>query len=88
VKLALAGAAVTAGLSSITSAIVMTRVEALNDRWILAYSIVLSPLVLLGADIAGRVVIPPDEVQAGVVLGVIGAPAFVALVRFRNLTEL
>jgi iron complex transport system permease protein len=31
VKLALAGAAVTAGLSSITSAIIMTRVEALNE---------------------------------------------------------
>ena len=44
--------------------------------------------MLLAADIAGRVVVPPDEVQVGVVIGVIGAPAFVALVRFRNLAEL
>jgi iron complex transport system permease protein len=187
VKLALAGVAVTAGLSSVTSAIVMTNVEALNElrfwqvgslggrylpvfwqtapfmalglvvalgagqalnglalgedvalalgqrvrrtravlfvavavlcgaataaagpisflglvvphlarllcgpeyRWILAYAAVLAPVVLLLADIAGRVVMSPDELQVGVVLGVLGAPAFVALVRYRNLAEL
>jgi iron complex transport system permease protein len=187
VKLALAGAAVTAGLSSITSAVVMTHVEALNElrfwqvgslagrylpvfwqtapfmalglavalgagralnglalgedvalalgqrvrrtravlfvtvavlcgaataacgpisflgllvphlarllcgpdyRWILAYAVVLTPILLLLADITGRVVMSPDELQAGVVLGVIGAPVFVALVRSRKLAEL
>jgi iron complex transport system permease protein len=187
VKLALAGAAVTAGLSSITSAVVMTHVEALNELrfwqvgslagrylpvfwqtapfmalglavalgagralnglalgedvalalgqrvrrtravlfvtvavlcgaataacgpisflgllvphlarllcgpdypWILAYAVVLTPILLLLADITGRVVMSPDELQAGVVLGVIGAPVFVALVRSRKLAEL
>jgi iron complex transport system permease protein len=57
-------------------------------RWILAYSLVLAPIVLLLADIVGRVVVSPGELQVGVVLGVLGAPAFVFLVRYRNLTEL
>lgn len=57
-------------------------------RWILAYSLVLTPIILLAADILGRVVMSPGELQVGVVLGVLGAPAFVALVRYRNLSEL
>lgn len=57
-------------------------------RWILPYSMVLTPMVLLIADIIGRVVVSPGELQVGVVLGVVGAPAFIALVRYRNLAEL
>lgn len=57
-------------------------------RWIMAYTLVLSPIVLLVADIAGRLVVSPGELQVGVVLGVFGAPAFIALVRYRNLAEL
>ena len=57
-------------------------------RWILPYSAVLTPIVLLVADIIGRLVVSPGELQVGVVLGVVGAPAFIALVRCRNLAEL
>jgi iron complex transport system permease protein len=57
-------------------------------RWILPYAILLTPIVLLTADIAGRVVLSPDELQVGVVLGVLGAPAFIALVRVRDLVKL
>ena len=57
-------------------------------RWILPYALVLTPIVLLVADIVGRVVVSPGELQVGVVLGVFGAPAFIALVRYRNLAEL
>lgn len=57
-------------------------------RWILPYSMVLTPIVLLAADIVGRVIVSPGELQVGVVLGVLGAPAFIALVRYRNLAEL
>ncbi|MEJ7634869.1 iron chelate uptake ABC transporter family permease subunit [Aeromicrobium sp.] len=57
-------------------------------RWILPYSLLLTPIVLLTADILGRVVVSPGELQVGVVLGVLGAPAFIALVRYRNLAEL
>lgn len=57
-------------------------------RWIVAYSALLSPVVLLVADIAGRLLLTDGELQVGVVLGVFGAPAFIALVRYRRLAEL
>ena len=57
-------------------------------RWILPYSVVLAPIVLLAADVIGRFVMSPGELEVGVVLGVVGAPFFVALVRYRDLAEL
>ena len=57
-------------------------------RWILPYSALLAPILLLGADIVGRVVAPPGELQVGIVTAAIGAPLFIALVRRRRLAEL
>ncbi|MFI7611698.1 FecCD family ABC transporter permease [Nonomuraea terrae] len=58
-----------------------------DHRWILPYSMLLAPIVLLLADVLGRVVAAPDELQVGVVLGVLGAPAFVGIVRYGRLSE-
>jgi iron complex transport system permease protein len=57
-------------------------------RWILVYAAVLTPIVLLTADIIGRIVVAPSELQVGVVLGLIGAPVFVAIARSRRMLEL
>lgn len=57
-------------------------------RWVLPYSAVLAPILLLGSDIIGRVIARPGEVQVGIVTALIGAPFFVALVRRRKLAEL
>ena len=57
-------------------------------RWILPYSMLLSPIVLLLADVVGRVLAGDGELQVGVVLGVLGAPFFVGLVRYGRLAEL
>ena len=57
-------------------------------RWILPYSLFLAPAILLAADVLGRVVVAPGELEVGVVLGVLGAPFFIALVRYRSLAEL
>lgn len=57
-------------------------------RWILPYSMLLAPMLLLGSDIVGRIVAPPGEVQVGIVTAVIGAPFFIALIRRRKLAEL
>lgn len=54
-------------------------------RWILAYSAVLAPALLLAADVAGRVVARPGELQVGVVTALLGAPVLVTLVRRRRL---
>ncbi|WP_411144031.1 FecCD family ABC transporter permease [Streptomyces sp. x-80] len=57
-------------------------------RWILPYSAVLSPVLLLGADILGRVVARPGELQVGIVTAVIGGPVFICLVRRRRMSQL
>lgn len=57
-------------------------------RWILPYSMFLAPILLLSADIVGRVIAPPGEVQVAIVTAVIGAPVFIALVRRRKLADL
>lgn len=53
-------------------------------RWIVAYSAVLGPVIMLLADVLGRVVVIPAELQVGVVLPIIGAPVLIALVRGRR----
>ena len=50
-------------------------------RWILPFSMVLAPALLLGGDIIGRVVLLPGEVPAGIMTALIGAPVFVWLIR-------
>lgn len=59
-----------------------------NYRWLLPYSMLLAPVMLLGADIVGRVIVPPGELQVGIVTAALGAPFFIALVRRRKLAEL
>ncbi|WP_432245266.1 FecCD family ABC transporter permease [Arthrobacter sp. G.S.26] len=50
-------------------------------RWILPFSLVVAPALLLGADIIGRVILLPGEVPAGIMTALVGAPFFVWLVR-------
>jgi iron complex transport system permease protein len=57
-------------------------------RWILPYSAVMAPILLLGADIFGRVLAPPGELQVGIVTAALGAPLFILLIRRRRLAEL
>ncbi|MEM8923449.1 MAG: iron ABC transporter permease [Actinomycetota bacterium] len=57
-------------------------------RWILLYCVILGPCLLLGADIVGRIVVRPAELQVGIVTAAVGAPFLVYLVRFTKLAEL
>ncbi|GIF14028.1 iron complex transport system permease protein [Actinoplanes teichomyceticus] len=50
-------------------------------RWMLPYTAVLSPVLLVGADVLGRVLGSPGELQVGVVTAVLGGPLFLYLVR-------
>jgi iron complex transport system permease protein len=58
-----------------------------DHRWLLPLSAVLAPSLLLAADIVGRLVARPTEVQAGIVVAFIGGPFFIAMVRRRQLAE-
>lgn len=57
-------------------------------RWLLPFSALLGGVLVMLADVLGRVLARPAEVQVGVVLGVLGAPFFIALVRRRRLVRL
>ncbi|WP_350280373.1 iron chelate uptake ABC transporter family permease subunit [Kribbella sp. HUAS MG21] len=57
-------------------------------RWILPYSMLLAPILLLGSDVIGRVIALPGELQVGIVTAVLGAPFFIVLVRRRKLADL
>ncbi|MFJ5262397.1 FecCD family ABC transporter permease [Streptomyces sp. NPDC088387] len=59
-----------------------------DQRWLLPLSAVLAPCLLLAADIAGRLLASPTEIQAGVLVAFIGGPFFIAMVRRRRLAEL
>lgn len=52
-----------------------------DHRWILPYSLLLAPALLLVSDIVGRLVARPGEIQVGIVTAVIGAPVLIVLVR-------
>jgi iron complex transport system permease protein len=49
-------------------------------RFLVPYAGLLGALVLLAGDIAGRLVVRPAELAAGIVISLIGAPFFAALV--------
>ncbi|MFB6679195.1 FecCD family ABC transporter permease [Streptomyces sp. NPDC056390] len=58
-----------------------------DHRWLLPLSASLAGGLLLGADILGRVIDRPVEIQAGIIVAFVGRPFFIALVRRRRLAE-
>ncbi|MEO3978640.1 iron ABC transporter permease [Streptomyces sp. CAU 1734] len=52
-----------------------------DHRWLLPMAALIGPVMLLVADVIGRVVFPPGEIPAGVTTALIGVPFLVALVR-------
>ncbi|MGW4897206.1 FecCD family ABC transporter permease [Kitasatospora sp. NPDC004240] len=50
-------------------------------RLLFPYCAVLSPVLLLGADVLGRLVARPGELQVGIVTAVVGGPFFLLLAR-------
>ena len=54
-------------------------------RWVLVYSAIYGAVLLCGADIIGRLVLKPSELEASIVMQALGAPFFVYLARRRSL---
>jgi iron complex transport system permease protein len=53
-------------------------------RWMVPYCALLTPVLFLAADVAGRVLARPSEVQVGIVTAVLGGPVFLLVVRRRR----
>jgi iron complex transport system permease protein len=67
----------------------IVRVVAGPDyRWVLAFCIVVGPTLLLTADILGRIVARPSEIQVGIITALLGAPFLIGLARQRKVAEL
>jgi iron complex transport system permease protein len=60
---------------------VVRTVTGPDHRWLIPCSGLLGAVLLLAADVLGRVVARPGELQVGIVLALVGAPFFIALVR-------
>jgi iron complex transport system permease protein len=67
---------------------VARAVAGTDQRRVLAYSALLGAILLLVADSLGRLLAPPGEVQAGIVMAFVGVPIFIAVVRRRRIAEL
>jgi len=59
-----------------------------DQRWLLPACALLGPVLLLSADVIGRVVARPAELEVGIVTAFLGAPVFIALVRRRRIAQL
>ena len=59
-----------------------------DHRWLLPTSAVAGAALLTAADVVGRVVSRPAEVEVGIITALIGAPVFIALVRGLRVREL
>ncbi len=59
-----------------------------DHRWLIPCSALAGAVLLLAADVIGRIVARPGELQVGIVLALVGAPFFIALVRRRKTARL
>ena len=59
-----------------------------DHRWLVPYSAVGGAVLLVAADVVGRVVIPSQEVEVGIVTAIVGAPVFIAIVRRQKVRAL
>ncbi len=50
-------------------------------RWVIPYSALIGGIFLVVADVIGRVVVRPAELQVGIVMALVGGPVFIVLVR-------
>ena len=59
-----------------------------DHRWLLPFSAVLGAALLTGADVLGRIIARPSEIDVGIITALIGAPFFIYIVRRRKVREL
>ncbi|MEO9337813.1 iron ABC transporter permease [Mesorhizobium sp. SB112] len=59
-----------------------------DHRWLLPFSALSGACLLLAADIVGRIIARPAELDVGIVTALIGAPFFIWIVRRQRVREL
>nr|WP_221247584.1 iron chelate uptake ABC transporter family permease subunit [Gordonia humi] len=59
-----------------------------DQRWIVPFTVVMSAILLLVADIIGRIILPSGELRVGLVTAIVGAPVLIMLARRRSVSSL
>lgn len=59
-----------------------------GHRWLLPFSMVFSALMVVGADVLGRILGHPGEVAVGIMVALLGGPFFIVLVQRWRLVRL
>lgn len=59
-----------------------------DQRWVLPYSALLAPVLLIGSDVLGRIATRPGEIEVGIVTAFLGAPVLIALARSGRVPQL
>lgn len=57
-------------------------------RWLLPFSAIAGAALLVAADVVGRVIARPSEIEVGIITAFIGAPFFIWIVRRQRVREL
>lgn len=52
-----------------------------DQRWILPFTLILGPVLMLVSDVIGRLLIWPAELQVGIITALVGAPVLIIMVR-------
>lgn len=83
----LCGAAVTVtgpiGFIGLVVPHMVRAIAGLDYRWVVPLSALVGAAVLTAADIAARTLLAPQELATGIVTALVGAPVFIALVRWQ-----
>lgn len=88
----LAGAATAAagpiGFVGLAAPHIVRAIVGPDHRYLIPGVLVVGPAFLVVADVIGRAVVAPQELQTGISVAILGGPLFVALVRSRRMAAL
>ncbi len=59
-----------------------------DHRWLLPFCAIGGAVLLIAADVIGRVIARPAEIEVGIITAVIGAPVLIVVVRHQRVREL
>jgi iron complex transport system permease protein len=72
----------------LTAPFVGRLIVGLNHRRLIPATALVAAAVMLVADIAGRLIVPSGDIGVGIMVSLIGAPTFIAIVRRRKIAQL
>ncbi|WP_430867321.1 FecCD family ABC transporter permease [Demequina aurantiaca] len=59
-----------------------------DHRWLVPFGAVVGAALVIAADVVGRVIARPGEIEVGIITALIGAPVFIHIVRRQKVREL